>query len=130
MLLQIVGIPWQVLVIFIIIWMIIGLLSGVITGLVFQVVLGKRLKQLVVSAILGLVGAIVGTSISGWASEKTYNAGSHRRFLWDPNGQLINWRTLLAENRMVLVVTLWHVIPWLTEKLRLRSADRRKVFGP
>jgi hypothetical protein len=29
-LLQIVGIPWQVLVIFIIIWMIIGLLAGVL----------------------------------------------------------------------------------------------------
>ena len=133
-LLQIVGIPWQVLVIFIIIWMIIGLLAGVMTGLVFQFVLGKRLKQLLVSAILGIVGAIVATSVSGWASEKTYNAGAHRHFLWDPNSQVINWRTFLAENRMLLVVisavllvTLWHIVPLLIQKLQHWSADRRSL---
>src|SRR5713226_6400176 len=131
MLLQVVGVPWQVLVIFIIIWMIIGLLAGLITGVAFQFVLGKRLKQLVISAILGIVGAIVGMSISGWASEKTYNAGAHRRFLWDPNGQIVNWRTFLAENEMLLVVisaviivTLWHVVPLLIQKLQQWSADR------
>src|SRR5207245_6932543 len=137
MLLQIVGIPWQVLVIFIIVWMTIGLIVGLITGVVFQFVLGKRLKLLVASAILGIVGAIAGMSISGWASEKTYNAGAHRRFLWDPNGQLINWRTFLAENEMLLVaisamvlVTVWHVGPLLIQKLRHWSAERRKVLGP
>jgi uncharacterized membrane protein YeaQ/YmgE (transglycosylase-associated protein family) len=136
-LLQIVGIPWQVLVIFIIIWMLIGLLAGVMTEVVFQFVLGRRLKQLVASAILGIVGAIVGTSVAGWASEKTYNAGAHRRFLWDPNGQLVNRRTFLAENEMLLVVisavvlvTLWHVVPLLIQKLQQWSADRRRLASP
>src|SRR5216684_6689300 len=136
MLLQVVGVPWQVLVIFLIIWMIIGLLAGLITGVAFQFVLGKRLKQLVISAILGIVGAIVGMSISGWASEKTYNAGAHRRFLWDPNGQIVNWRTFLAENEMLLVVisaviivTLWHVVPLLIQRLQHLSAERRKALG-
>jgi len=117
--------------------MIIGLLAGLITGVAFQFVLGKRLKQLVISAILGIVGAIVGMSISGWASEKTYNAGAHRRFLWDPNGQIVNWRTFLAENEMLLVVisaviivTLWHVVPLLIQKLQQWSADRRRLASP
>jgi uncharacterized membrane protein YeaQ/YmgE (transglycosylase-associated protein family) len=107
--------------------MIIGLLAGVMTGLVFQFLLGKRLKQLLVSAILGIVGAIIGTSVSGWASEKTYNAGAHRYFLWDPDGRLINWRTFLAENEMLLVVvcavllvTLWHVASLILQRVRLR----------
>jgi uncharacterized membrane protein YeaQ/YmgE (transglycosylase-associated protein family) len=116
--------------------MIIGLLTGLLTGLVFQFILGKRLKQLVASAILGIVGAVIGTSVSGWASERTYNAGAHRHFLWDPDGRLINWRTFLTENRMLLVVicavllvTLWHVVPWLIQKLRHWSAEKSRLVS-
>jgi uncharacterized membrane protein YeaQ/YmgE (transglycosylase-associated protein family) len=111
--------------------MTIGLIVGLIIGGIFQFLLGKGLKRLVASAILGIVGAIVGMSISGWASEKTYNAGAHRHFLWDPNGQLISWRTFLAENEMLLVVTLavllvtvWHVVPLVIRRLQ-QYADQK-----
>src|SRR5262249_17435350 len=112
------------------------LLAGVVTGVVFQCMFGRRFKQLVLSGILGVVGAVVGISVSGWASEKTYNAGAHRRFLWDSNNQLINWRTFLAENRMLLVVTsavllvtVWHVVPRLVHKLQHWSTDRRRLVS-
>jgi uncharacterized membrane protein YeaQ/YmgE (transglycosylase-associated protein family) len=114
-LIQIVPIPWQTLVWLIIIWVIIGLLAGLLTGLVFRLLLRNR-KQLIASTVLGIAGAIIGMYISGWASLRTYNAGSHRDFLRDSDKRLIEWRTFLAENRFLVVVicavvlvALWHI---------------------
>ena len=129
-------IRWQVLVLFLIVWILIGLLTGLLTGFLLQLLLRGRRTRLIASMVLGVIGAITAVSISGWASERTYNAGEPRRFfLWDSDGRLIDWRTALAENRFLLVVlcaaalvTLWHFAPWLFRKLRQGAQTKATSF--
>jgi hypothetical protein len=111
--------------------MMIGLLAGFCSGIAMRLLLREDRNKSLTDVAFGVLGAIAGVFISGWASLRTYNAGAHRHFLWEPDGRLIDWRTFLAENEVLLVVicavllvTLWHVVPWLIQKLRHWSADK------
>jgi hypothetical protein len=109
-------IPWLMILYFLVIWLSIGGLAGLCGGIALRLVTRKRLAWSTVDLFLSLFGALGGVFVSGWASLQTYNAGAHHHLLWDPDGRLIDWRTLVAENRgldvvicAVIMVILWHV---------------------
>jgi uncharacterized membrane protein YeaQ/YmgE (transglycosylase-associated protein family) len=120
-------IPWILIVYFLFIWMMFGLVAAFCSGVAMRFLLREDRSQSLTDVMLGSVGAIAGVLISGWASLRTYNAGVHRYLLWDANGRLIDWRTFLAENRILVVVvcavflvTLWHVTPLICRRIKLR----------
>jgi uncharacterized membrane protein YeaQ/YmgE (transglycosylase-associated protein family) len=109
--------PLIIIIFFLLTWLVLGLVVGWLIGIVMTRLLPASESKIIADLISGVVGCLAGVFISGWASKRTFNSGMPRSFfIWDENGQAIDWRTALAEHQgllailgAVILVVLWRL---------------------
>jgi uncharacterized membrane protein YeaQ/YmgE (transglycosylase-associated protein family) len=93
------------MIFFSLIWIALGLALGGLTGIIMTGLLRQSKSKVIADLVFGVVGCLLGVFISGWASRHTFNAGVRREyFIWDENGQAVDWRTALAEHQWLIAI--------------------------
>jgi uncharacterized membrane protein YeaQ/YmgE (transglycosylase-associated protein family) len=121
-----------------------GIFLGLIVGQIVRFLLREKRNRIIADAILGVLAAFLGNHISFWAWTHADNTGMRRKFiLWDEDGQLIHWRTALAENELILalmaalaLIMFWHLTAMVLAKRRKNhgqwhsSSETRSITKP
>ncbi len=107
---------WPMLIYFCLVQTVLGAALGLGVGFVISRFSLPRTPLIFGDLMLGVVGMLAATFISGWAGEKVVNAGQGL-LVWDSNWSVKPWRTSLADSGLLLaiiavagLVACWHIV--------------------